>query len=58
MIDAVDWTYEYAWFVGLALGVLLQLAAVALVRARRGGTLPREFEPAGDDGAEAEEVPA
>lgn len=58
VIDAIDWTYEYAWFVGLALGFLLQIAAVRMVKSSRGGTLPQEFEPVGDTGAEAEEARA
>ncbi len=55
VVDAIDWTYEYAWFVGLGLGFLLQLVAVALVRRAR-GRLPDEFEPAGTVGVEAAEA--
>lgn len=54
VVDAIDWTYEYAWFVGLGLGFALQLVAMAIVRGRNGGRLPPEFEPAGDRGIEAE----
>lgn len=56
VIDAIDWTYEYAWFVGLGLGFVLQLIAMEIVKANNGGRLPREYEPAGDIGVEAETV--
>lgn len=58
VIDAISWTYEYAWFVGLILGATLQYVAVSIIRNRNAGRLPVEFEPAGDEGIEAEELEA
>lgn len=56
LIDAIHWTFEYAWFVGLGFGFLLQLVVVSLIRSRNGGVLPLAFQPAGDSGVEAEET--
>lgn len=56
LIDPIAWSYDYAWFVGLALGALLQWIVMAILRRRGGGTLPLAFQPAGDLGMEAEEL--
>lgn len=56
LIDPIAWSYEYAWFVGLSLGALLQALVMTVIRRRGDGNMPPEFQPAGTYGTEAEDL--
>lgn len=50
-VPAVNWLYEYAWFVGVVLGFLGYLGTVAIVKATS-HSVPSEFEAVGSPGVE------
>jgi NCS1 family nucleobase:cation symporter-1 len=52
VVDPIDWAYNYAFFVGIAIGFV---AYPLLVRVTGRAEAP-EFQPAGDEGVEADEL--